>query len=211
MHLAVIGPFPPGRRTHLAELQPTPALGGQMALIQQQRHRLRGPQHPVVHAAVQRDQPRPLAQPGRADRLQQCPHLGRIGDPAPVHRVIHLGRPPFPVRETVERICRKTALPHRVLQRGIEHPPPTPVVLRGCRRPVKSGSAALRRWPGASAGLRPWGGPGRRAPGRPEQVAVDQPGSPGTQPVLDTPCSSPGSVSSSRAISGRKAAQGSGG
>lgn len=152
MHLAVIGPVPSGRRAHLTELQPTPPVGGQMALIQQQRHRLRRPQHPVVHTSVQRDQTRTLAQPDRTDRIEQRPHLNRIGDPAPVHRMIHVGRPPLPVLSPVERICRKTPLPHRILQHGIEDTPTTPVVLRGRRRPVEFAAASIQR-PADRAGL----------------------------------------------------------
>jgi hypothetical protein len=42
MDLAVVGPFAPGRRADLAEIQQAPALVGQLALVQHQRHRLDG-------------------------------------------------------------------------------------------------------------------------------------------------------------------------
>jgi hypothetical protein len=78
--LAVVGPLPPGRRAYLAELQQAPALVGQLALIQHQRHRLGRPQHAVVHAPVERNQARPLGLAGGPDRVQELPHGSGVGD-----------------------------------------------------------------------------------------------------------------------------------
>ena len=55
-----------------------------------------------------------------------------------------------------------------------------------------------RRWPGVSAGLRPWGGPGRRTPGHTTQAAVIKAARTACRPARDAAIALGSRLSSSR-------------